>query len=291
MTFLARALAVCALGFCAQALAQEAPRWYLQIDNDFFFGTDRWNSSTVRVARVTRHGERELEWAVQHDVWGPDAKKFELGQVEREPASRLVGAVALHDRDLRRHVTLEATLGVRGPAALGEEITDLIHAVIPARDVNWARQRDNRVEAQLTYARSDFLGRAFVHHGVVAGTTHVFAHAGAEWRFGDAEFAAFTTPLLRFAPTPPWDGRTRVGWNGFVGVNARYVARNAILGEPYDPVSARVEREKAVGRIVGGSIWVRPWGTVVLAIAGETREFTAQRTAHGFGSLTVHVPF
>ena len=285
------AWAILALALSTTAAAQDTAKWYAQVDNDFFFGTDRWYSSAVRLARVAPHGGREIEWALQHDVWGPDAKKFELGQVEREPAARLYGAVALHDRNERRHVTLEATLGVRGPAALGEEVTDLIHAIVPARDVNWDRQAGNRVEAQLTYSRSDFRDGFHLHHGVVAGTTMAFAHAGAELRFGDAHLATVSSPLMRFAPTPPWNGAKGDGWSGFAGISARYVARNAVLGEPYDPLSDRVEREKVVARLVGGATWQRTWGSVVLALAVESREFTAQRTAHGFGSLTVHVPF
>lgn len=285
------AAALAAGAFSAAAAAQETPRWYLRVDNDFFMNTDRWYSSGVRLARVTPREGGAIEWALQQDIYSPDAKGFELGTVDREPAARLYGAVALHDRTHRRHVTFEGALGVLGPAALGEEVTDVFHAIVPARDVNWDRQGDNRVEAQLAYARTDFLDGFHVHHGAVAGTTHVFAHAGVEVRFGDPHLATISSPLMRFAPTPPWNGARGAGWSGFVGLSARYVARNAVLGEPYDPLSARVEREKVVGRAVGGAAWQRPWGSVVLALAVETREFTAQGDPHAFGSLSVHVPF
>ena len=289
MTFLMRALALCAL--CNSAAAQPPPRWYLQLDNDAFFFTDRWYTSGLRVARVTRRGDHEIEWAVQQDVYTPDAKNFELGQSDRAPAARLYAALARHDRAPGKLVTWEGTLGVRGPAALGEEITDLIHRIIAAREANWERQRSNRIEAQATYSRSDRFERLRLHHGLVAGTTHVFAHAGAEWRFGNLAAADLMSPALRFAPTPPWDGDGRHGWSGFVGASVRYVARDDVLRDSYDPFVPPLTREKVVTRLAAGISWAASWGALVFTAISDTRDFEGQSHPHRFGSLTVHVPF
>ena len=285
-----RALALCAV--CSAAAAQPDPRWYFQHDNDVVFFTDRWFTSALRVARVAFHGEHEVELALHQDIFTPEAKTFELGRSDRAPDARLHFAVARHDRIPGRHVTWEAALGVRGPAALGEETTDAIHRIIAAREVDWSRQQRNRLEAQLTYARSDRFQRLRVHHGVVAGTTLAFAHAGVEWRIGDQQVADLASPVLRFAPTPPWDAGGRRGWSSFVGASWRYVARNRFIRAPYDPFAPDLlRRERGVARFAAGITWLDRWGSLVFAVAQESHEFHSQRTPHRFGSLTVHVPF
>ena len=285
-----RAFALCAL--CTGAAAQSDPRWYFQHDNDVVFFTDRWFTSALRIARVAFHGEHEIELALHQDIFTPEAKTFELGRSDRAPAARLYFAVARHDRVPDRFITWEAALGVRGPAALGEEMTDAIHRIIAAREVDWSRQKPNRVEAQLTYARSDRYQRLRLHHGVVAGTSLAFAHAGAEWRFGDLQVADVASPVLRFAPTPPWDAGGRRGWTAFAGASWRHVARNRLIGDPYDPFSPhRLEHERGVARFAMGVTWLGAWGSLAFAVAQDSHEFRSQRTPHRFGSLTLHVPF
>lgn len=276
---------------CSTAAAQSDPRWYFQHDNDVVFLTDRWYTSGLRIARVAFLGEHEVELAVQQDIWTPEAKTFELGRSDRGPAARLYLSAARHDRIPGRHVTWEAGLGVRGPAALGEEITDAIHRIIAAREVNWSRQPPNKLEAQVTYARSDRLQRVRLHHGLVAGTSLSFAHVGAEWRFGDLRVADLASPVLRFAPTPPWDAGGRRGWSAFAGASYRYVFRNRFVREPYDPFAPDLQYEKAIGRFAAGITWMSEWGSLVFAVAQDSHEFQSQRRPQRFGSVTVHVPF
>ena len=72
----------------AAAAAQDAPRWYLQFDNDVPFATDRWYSSGLRLARVEDRGGHALEWGVVHEVYTPEAKRFAPGTLDRAPAAR-----------------------------------------------------------------------------------------------------------------------------------------------------------------------------------------------------------
>lgn len=282
------ALVACAIS--CSACAGVEPRWYLQLDNDGVFATDRWYTSGVRIARVTRYGGHELEWALQQDVYTPEAKEFAPGRIDRAPAARLVAAAARHDRGKTSFTTLQLAAGVAGPSALGEQVTDLIHRVIAAPDVAWDREAPDRVDIHGTYARSDRFGAARLHHGVVAGNLVSFAHAGAEWRFGAAGVADVASPILRFAPTPPW-GAGAMGWGAFAGASYRFVARNRLLERPYDPAGAVLEREKSVVRIAAGVGWSAGRGSASFAIAQDSREFEGQRRPQRFGSLTVHVPF
>ena len=289
MRRVAWALAVAAIS--CSAAAQEAPRWYLQVDNDVVFATDRWYTSAVRVARVSRQGDHELEWAIQQDVYTPEALEFVRGRIDRAPAGRLLGAVARHDRSAASFTTLQLSLGVNGPSAFGEQATELVHRVIYSTDVAWERELPDRIDVHGTYARSDRFEHLRLHHGIVVGNVTSFAHVGAEWRFGDRNALDVVSPILRFAPTPPWSGPGVAGWNVFAGASYRYVASSRLLQRPYDPALSALERERSILRVVAGVSWSASRCSATFAIAQDSREFQGQREPQRFGSLTVHVPF
>jgi hypothetical protein len=267
------------------ALAAD-PRWYVQVDNDFFFDTDRWYSSGVRIARVWEHDGYELEAGVVQEIYTPEGKRFLPGTVDRAPSARLLASLARHDATSHCLRTIELALGVRGPSAQGERITRFIHRLVPAAKVDWSREEGDRFDAQLAATRSQRWGDAVLHFGGVAGTTRTFGHAGAQWNFG----AGMDSALLRFAPTPPPAAR-ETRWGGFVGVSARAVARDAMLDRGYDPFLPAPERERWVGRAAAGIAFVDGWGSVTLSLATDSREFEGQRTPQRFGSLAVHVAF
>jgi hypothetical protein len=247
-------------------------------------GTDRWYTSGVRISRVTTSGAVETELSLLQEIYTPDP--IDLHPVDRVPAARLLGTIARHERSATSFVTWELALGVRGPSARGEQSTDAVHHIVPARYVDWSTQEGDQFDGQLTAARSDSFGALRTHVGAVAGTEIAFAHAGAAWTWG----AALDSPVMRLAPTPPWDGGGE-GWGGFVGASARFVARNEMLEKPYREWMPAIEREKAVGRLAAGVTWKAGWGHLVFAVAVDSKEFTQQAEPHRFGSLTVHVPF
>jgi hypothetical protein len=134
---LRRAAAAVACAAAGLAVAGDA-RWYVQVDNDLFFDTDRWYSSGVRIARV----DGPLEFALSQEIFSPDAKNFVL--VDRAPAARLLASGAYHWRDQAVWQTAEAALGVRGPDALGRQATDLFHHLVATHRVDWSKQRCTR---------------------------------------------------------------------------------------------------------------------------------------------------
>ena len=69
----ALALAPLVAGAAQTAGAGEASRWYLQMDNDFFFGTDRNYSSGLRLGRVAGVGEVQVEWGLLQEIYSPEA--------------------------------------------------------------------------------------------------------------------------------------------------------------------------------------------------------------------------
>lgn len=284
MRRLAAALLAWAL---APAAAAEPARWYVRVDNDAFFDTDRWYSSGLRLGRVEARGDHEIELGLVQEIYTPEAKRYEFGVVDRAPTARLLLAAARHDRSPDLFQTLEVALGVRGPAALGRQVTDLMHGIIAAHDIVWSRQESNRLDASVAAVRTHRRGWLALHYGAVVGNQVAFAHAGADLRLGSPGAAAF---VLRHASTPPGGEQPR-GWSGFVGASVRRVARNEMLHRQYTAFAPDLERRNNVTRTAAGISWSRPDREISFAIVRESREFEGQRAPHGFGSLTLHAAF
>src|SRR6185503_2564719 len=180
--FVRAALAAAALLAVGVAHAADGEaRWYVRIDNDVAFETDRWYSSGVRIARV-RQG---WELALEQDVYTPEGKRRDI--VDRSPAARLVASLARHYEGEGSLLTLEADAGVRGPSAGGKQATAAIHHIVHAPFVDWSRQLPDRFDGSLTFARTQALGALALraHFGATVGTQLTFAHAGIEARIGD----------------------------------------------------------------------------------------------------------
>jgi hypothetical protein len=280
-------LALAATGAAANG---PAPRWYVQVDNDVIFGTDRWYTSGVRIARASASGPILSEWGLLHEVFTPEAKGWSPGVDDRAPSARLLAYGARHWTDPDSFSTFEAALGVRGRSALGEQATEAIHRLVPAPEVDWSRQESDQVDAQLALVRSQRLSDFYLHLGAVAGNQQVFGHAGVEWRVGPPSTRAALSPAMRYAATPP-PAAGECGWGAFAGASVRAVARNQMIRRNYDPFGAQLEPRHAVGRAVLGINTVQDWGSATLALVQDTREFDAQRRPHAFGSLTVHLEF
>ena len=284
-----RRLAALALAATASmaSVADELRRWYLQVDNDVVFGTDRWYTSGMRFACV----KRDLELAIVHEVYTPDGKHWSPGTIDRIPAARLLASAAHHDRDPGFFQTIELAAGVRGPAALGRQTTEAIHRLIPAPEVDWSRQLENRFDVQLAIARTQVLADYLkAHFGAVAGNQVAFAHGGFELRA--RANSALSSPLLRFAATPPFAVSDPAGgWDAYAGASIRAVGRNALLSRDYDPFGPTLERRRAVGRVVAGMAWSQAWGAARFELAQDSREFGGQSAPHRFGSLAIHLAF
>lgn len=277
-----------ALALAASHVAAADPRGYLQVDNDSLFGTDRWYTSGVRIARVSEHGVHEAEFALVQDIWTPEAKRFVRGTIDRAPTARLVLAAARHDRSEALAQTVEAQLGVRGRGAAGERSTDVIHSFIAAPEVDWSREVSTRLEARLAATRSHRFDAMSLHYGATVGTLHTFAHVGAQYDFGPVRF---DSPMLRHAATPPFDRFGGRGWSAFVGASALAFATDRTLDRAYDPFTVAPKLERLRGRLAAGVAWHAGWGTVALSAAADTREFESQRQGQRYGSLAVSIPF
>ena len=294
---LRRAAALAAACASLGAAAQQA-HWYVQADNDVFYGTDRWYTSGVRIARLQAGGGPAIEWGLLQEIYTPEAKR--ANPIDRPTAARLLATFARHDRDAESWRTLELDAGVTGPNALGRQAQDLIHRIVPAPHEEWSQQRSNRFDGQLVYAQSRTVPwlerdveRINVHYGAVLGNQVAFVHATAEWRIGHGAAMTMSSPLLRFAATPPYPAEESraPAWSAFVAAGVRGVMRNELLERRADSPLPALDRRRYVGRFTTGAAWIHRFGTLTFTMAIDTREFTGQRRNQGFGSLVLDLPF
>jgi hypothetical protein len=291
------------------AVAAEPPvLWHAQVDNDFFFDTDRWYSSGVRIYRSTplaadaplagflrapSAATQRLDVGIVQEVYTADGHA-DPSQPDRPNAARLLLSAARHDIAPDLLVTLGLDVGVNGPSALGEEVQDFFHRLFPAPHTDWSKQVGDRADVQLNGVWSQRVGgngmpgALVLHGGAVLGTITTFAHAGIEWRSrGPAQAAS---PLLRFAATPPLEGGAR-GLTAFAGASVRAVGRNRLFERKADDPKAEADLERRVTRMAAGAAWSADWGVVTLGLAQDSREFAGQHSPHRFGSLTFAIPF
>ncbi len=276
--------ALLAAALPAVAIADEPARWYLRIENDVVFRTDRWYTSGVRLARV-RDG---VEWALTQEIYTPDGKH--AWAVDRAPTGRLLASGARHFETDATFATVELALGVRGPAALGRQSTQAVHKIIPAPEIDWSRQLPDRFDGQLVAAGTlRVAGFLQLHGGMVVGTQVAYAHAGFEARVGADPRRS--SALLRFAPSPPFGAGDARGWSAYAGASVRGVARNELLTRDYYTFGPDLERRNAIGRAVLGVAWTARNASMTFEVAQDSREFEGQGAPHRFGSLALHYLF
>ena len=273
------AAAIVAAALPASGASDEA-LWYLQVDNDVVFHTDRWYTSGVRLARV----EDNFEIGVLQEIYTPEAKHWHPGVADRAPAGRLLLSLARHDVTPGVFQTVELMAGVRGPGSAARQTAETIHRLIPAPEVDWSRELPNEFDGAVAAVRSQRVGPVTVHLGAQLGNQVAFAHGGFEVRVGEG-----ASRLLRFAASPALTAAP--GWSAYAGASVRGVGRNELLSRNYDPAGRDLTRKKGVTRMAAGIAWSGAWGAATFDLAQESREFDAQRTPHRFGSLAVQLSF
>ena len=306
----AAALALLLAAACARA--DDRPLWYLQIDNDVIFQTDRWYTSGVRIARSfvpgaasERAGEglrdflrpanaraQRFEIGLVQELYTPDPKLDTPAPVDRPYAGRLLLSVARHDEYPAGVQTIELDAGVRGPSAYGRQSQEFTHQIVPGPRVDWSRQLPDRFDGAIVASRSWELAlrgpleeRLVLHAGGVLGNVRSFAHSGLEMRVGSGGATTIAQPALRFAATPPPVRTQANGWSAFVGASGRYVLKDELLVRNDNPFGPPLVRNRAILRGAVGFALHAPLGTVTLAIVQDTREFEGQRRNDRFGIL------
>jgi len=275
-----------------------ADSFQLTAQNDSGFGTDRGYTSGVRLSHLWETRVPDVprwELGVVQQIFTPDTKVDPQARTGRPYAGRLLLFGARHAGGDGRLDTLEASAGVTGPSALGEEAQDFFHRFISSPATDWSNQLHDRFDGSVgatatrRLALSDTMPLALAGHaGASLGTVASHVHAGAEIRWGAA--GAPYSEALRLASTPVTNAGKALGFAAFAGASVRGVLRNRLLVRNAGDPGADLDREDAVARYAAGASWSAAWGTTSFALVQESHEVSRQPYTMRFWSLSFALP-
>ncbi len=320
-------------------LQTDPSSWTLRVDyeNDLFFsGRDEDYTSGLRVAWISPQiseaegtgslpgrlyrlfdwmplvnkpsDRRNVAIAVGHNLYTPgDLEEEGLIEHDRPYAGWAYLSLALHNKKGARLDTLEMSLGVVGPWALGEELQNFVHRY--RKDAPEARGWDNQIknEPAINFIgerkiRHDLIGREegwradiIGHLGGSLGNVFTYANTGAAIRAGWNLPADFGASVIRLAgdtnaPAPREIARMSQaaywGIHGFGGFDARLVLRDITLDGNTFRTSHSVDRRPLVADVYAGIGIVAGRWKASYAQTLRTRTFEGGRH-QVFGSVSL----
>jgi hypothetical protein len=292
------------------------PLW-LRDTNDFLhFFHDRSLLKRCSKARE-EHSEgncisRNLVVNLGQLIYTPqDRDAAELVKDDRPYAGYLYSSVGYHTRSDNKLDTIEFSLGIIGPAAMGEQSQGFIHETRGFdKFKGWDNQLSNELGIGLLYEhkqrlfsnslfntdiRHDFIA----HAGLSIGNVSTYINSGFEYRVGLYLPDDFGTSSVRpggdSASPGRSDPRLRPDFVGgihlFLATDARLVARDIFLDGNSFENSHSVDKEIAVADIALGVNFIYGRWRYSYAQVWRTREFTQQVHSHEYGSITISYTF
>lgn len=329
----------------AFAARDRTENWTLNLyfENDLFSNTDEGYTNGVRVSWVspdlhdyledpalprwirsinerltffheTRTGlQRNLTFSLGQTLFTPkDLTRDDVIEDDRPYAGWLFATIGYQTRNKDRLDTLEASFGIVGPAALGEELQNVMHDLRGFdRFEGWDNQLDNELgvlflweqKRKLVYEyheNSRFGFDLIGHAGIALGNVSTYLNAGGEFRVGWAIPDDFGTSALRpggdnSTPAATWDPRITAdrtwGFHFFLSFDSRLVGRNIFLDGNTFRDSHSVDKKLLV---TDGALGVSLiYGGVKISYAQifRSKEFTQQDSFNSYGSLSFSYTF
>ena len=324
-----RAIAFClALFFVVPAHAQEDESeaneraFSFTLENDLFTNLDRHYTNGVGLAWADG-GDAAPAWAIGaanlvpffqdegvtrvvctlgQNLYTPDNIRRGVPDADDRPyAGWLYGAVGLVRQTPERLDQLQLSLGVVGPAALGEPTQKLVHKIVGSPDPRgWSGGLDNEPAVLLVYQRSwrperpkpigTFEVDLTPSVGGALGNVFTYAEVGATLRFGPDLPDDYGPPRLQPGlPGSAFFGAPGRGfrWYAFAGVEGRAVLQNLFLDGNTFSDSRRVDKNPLVGDLQIGLVLT--FGSLRVAAVNvlRTDEFAGQKDADAFGGLSL----
>jgi len=315
----------------AKAGDKELGTFTLQFENDLFAGTDRHYTNGMRLSWLSPEGGETIPllqqardllaliaqdddqktrfgWALGQEIYTPTDKGTRTLITDDRPyAGWLYGALSLHtvtkggkeSEGAKSSESVEISLGVVGPEALGEEAQDFVHSVrLIDKFDGWDNQLDTEPGLMIAYERrwrfadpwalGDSLQWDFVPHaGASLGNVLTHAGLGGAVRLGLNLPDDFGPPALIHGGTP-LDRLHEEGWSAYLFATAegRFVAHNIFLDGNTLGSSHSVDREPWVGRFALGLALEIGRFRIAYTNALVTEEFAGQSRPSRFGSIS-----
>ena len=301
--WIGRMAAAAAMSFAIAALADERPARLaaITVENDFFAGYDHHYTNGVQAAFVVSPA---TVLAIGQRIYTPtntDART-------PDPADRPYAGwlYAMTDTRLPAHGTIDhltLSLGIVGPHAYGEQAQNLVHRALRENQAQgWDSQLGSEVTVMAGYERAwpaviaGKLGtRSYdlaLRAGGALGNVLTYADVGAVVRYG--RNLPDDIPVTHISLGPPRDGyrgTAQFGWYAWLGVDARYVARNMFLDGNTARDGPSVERNPFGYDMQAGIALAWPDARVGFTYIQRSREFEGQPGPDRFGQLTLSLAY
>jgi lipid A 3-O-deacylase len=297
------------------------------VENDSFFGTDRYYTHGFRLQYM--HKPNEVPgWAATFLTNFPtlgmqvDRTRIGFALAQELYTPSFIGPSMLIENDrpygawlhgsliLRRSGTvgafpsmdeLELDLGIVGPEALGEKTQKWWHKIVDYLEPRgWDNQLETEPAIQLYFTRSfqmgfrteKYWGLDIVPHGRVAlGNVYVYGEVGTLCRAGynlPSEYVI--SPMESFSTHPSYDPPK---WSTylFAGADGRVIGQNIFLDGNTFADSHSVDKEIFVADLRAGLAVRYAAFEVVGSAVHRTREFELQNKDENFLSITFQYHF
>lgn len=202
---------------------------------------------------------------------------------------------------------IEATVGIVGPAALGEQVQKFVHEHISDSPTprGWDHQLKNEPGLMLSWERRwpelyghEALGLSagFTPHlGATVGNIYTYGSAGVNFRLSPFESRWQDSPI-RVRPAMPGTGAFATppdsfSWYLFSGVEGRAVARNIFLDGNTFADSHDVEKVPLVMDANAGIAFTYGAARLSYALIYRTKEFQKQDDPSVFGTVSLGYRF
>lgn len=305
----------------------------LNVENDMFGGgTDQNYTSGVRLTyhridanlpKFTRALDRlvptyestpatSIYYSIGQNLYTPaDIENPAQQNNDRPWAGYLYGAAGLVTFNGNRIDELEASFGIVGPAALGEQTQKTIHKWVnspnpkgwshqlknePALMLSWNRRFPERYSIDLPEVFDQTMTfTAEPNLGITAGNVYTYANAGMSFRFNPFEGRYQDAPI-KVRPAMPGTGAFVIpeglaAWQVFGGVEGRAVAQNIFLDGNTFTDSHSVDKKHFVYDATAGVSTAFGKGRVSYAIVYRSKEFDDQEDPSIFGTVSLGYRF
>ena len=285
-------------------------------DNDFFAGYDHhytngfqfaFSADRVPLPQFVRSlpplssgTDPHITLAIGQRIYTPTDKS----RVEPDPLDRPYGGwlYAMADVRVRSGAavdSVQASLGIIGPAALARQAQNIYHGLIGSEKAQgWETQIGNQPALLLGYERawpgllhtrvSTLSADITPKVGATVGNVYTYANTGVVLRLGRNLPDDF--PVTDISLGPPRDGYrptgTGFGWYAWIGTEARLVGWNTFLDGRLSGDGPSVKRTPFGYDVQVGLAAAWSKSRIGFTIVKRSKEFESQGSNDTFGQLT-----
>lgn len=248
-----------------------------------------------------------ISWSLGQNLYTPK----DITQAAQDPTDRPWAAFLYASAGLAtitdNHIDeVELSLGVVGPAALGEQSQKIIHEIVDSPEPQgWDNQLDNEPGVILSWQRRwperytfEFSGLSLgaePHFGVTLGNIYTYSNAGLSLRLS-SKYARWQDDPIRVRPSMPGTGAFLMpagafGWHLFGGIEGRAVAQNIFLDGNTFEDSHGVNKKPFVLDSTAGIALTYGKTRLSYAVVYRTKEFETQDSGDVFGTVSLGFRF